>query len=141
MKNKADAQLKELLSQNQYGSGSFVKIKSDPRVTSMGKFLRKTSIDEIPQLFNVIKGDMCLVGNRPLPLYEAVTMTKDKVSRRFLAPSGITGLWQIQKRGKADMSEDERIDLDIQYANKYSLLYDLKLLINTIPVLIQKETV
>lgn len=137
----ADAKLQELMGQNQYGGGPFVKIQSDPRVTTFGKFLRKTSLDEIPQLLNVIKGDMFLVGNRPLPLYEAIALTNDEIARRFLAPAGLTGLWQITKRGKVDMSEVERIDLDIIYARKHSLLYDLKLLVNTVPALLQKEPV
>lgn len=141
MNDGAEAELKALMSENQYANGAFVKIKSDPRVTSFGAFLRKTSLDEIPQLINVIKGDMYLVGNRPLPLYEAIELTKDQSARRFLAPAGITGLWQITKRGKEDMSAEERIHLDIVYARKTSFLYDMKLLINTIPAMWQKESV
>lgn len=141
MNDGAEAHLKALMSENQYATGAFVKIKSDPRVTSFGAFLRKTSLDEIPQLINVIKGDMYLVGNRPLPLYEAMELTKDQAARRFLAPAGITGLWQITKRGKEHMSEEERIHLDVVYAHKTSFLYDMKLLINTIPAMWQKESV
>ena len=73
----------------------FVKIKDDPRVTRVGKFIRNTSIDELPQLINVLKGDMSIVGNRPLPVYEAEQLTRDDLSKRFLAPAGITGLWQV----------------------------------------------
>ncbi len=137
----ADARLNKVSTHNQYGKGIFIKIKNDPRVTPFGRFLRKTSLDEIPQLINVLKGDMSIVGNRPLPLYEAKQLTKDEAARRFLAPAGVTGLWQVTKRGKEDMSDDERINLDIEYAHKYSLWYDLKLIINTIPAMIQKEAV
>ena len=116
----------------------FCKIKNDPRVTRLGQFLRDTSLDELPQLFNVLKGDMSLVGNRPLPLYEAEKLTKDQIAWRFLAPAGITGLWQVTKRGKDNMSEEERIQLDMEYAMKNSFLYDLKILFSTIPALLQK---
>jgi lipopolysaccharide/colanic/teichoic acid biosynthesis glycosyltransferase len=84
-------------------------------------------------------GDMSLVGNRPLPLYEAEKLTKDRIAWRFLAPAGITGLWQVTKRGKAEMSEDERIQLDMEYAMKNSFWFDTKILLSTIPALFQKE--
>lgn len=120
---------------------SFVKFQNDPRITKLGAFLRKSSIDELPQLWNVLKGDMSMVGNRPLPLYEAEKLTRDQSVLRFEAPAGITGLWQVSKRGKADMSEEERIELDNEYASKRSLIYDIKLLIKTVPALMQKENV
>jgi lipopolysaccharide/colanic/teichoic acid biosynthesis glycosyltransferase len=141
MRQDADKQLQALSAQNQYGSSTFFKIKNDPRITRFGSFLRTTSLDELPQLINVLKGDMSLVGNRPLPLYEAEKLTRDGIAYRFLAPAGITGLWQITKRGKDDMSEEERIRLDMIYARKYSFLYDLKILIGTFPALLQKEKV
>lgn len=141
MRQDADKQLEQLASQNQYGNAAFFKIKNDPRITRFGSFLRTTSIDEIPQLINVLKGDMSLVGNRPLPLYEAEKLTRDGIAYRFLAPAGITGLWQITKRGKEEMSEEERIKLDLIYARKYSLLFDLKILMGTLPALLQKERV
>ena len=133
------------LIQNQ--SSSFIKILDDPRITRIGKIIRNTSIDELPQLINVIKGDMSLVGNRPLPLYEAELLTQDQLSKRFLAPAGITGLWQVELRGKGgDMSEDERIALDNKYADyftgqNYSFWFDIKILLRTIPALFQKSTV
>jgi lipopolysaccharide/colanic/teichoic acid biosynthesis glycosyltransferase len=128
-------------------SSSFIKISEDPRITKVGKFIRNTSIDELPQLINVLKGDMSLVGNRPLPVYEAETLTKDQMSKRFLAPAGITGLWQVELRGKGgNMSEQERIALDNQYADyftskNYSFWFDIKILLRTVPALFQQSTV
>jgi lipopolysaccharide/colanic/teichoic acid biosynthesis glycosyltransferase len=125
----------------------FIKITNDPRVTRVGKIIRNTSIDELPQLINVIKGDMSIVGNRPLPIYEAEKLTFDPMAKRFLAPAGLTGLWQVEKRGrKGVMSDEERKSLDNQYAqlfieNKYSFMYDMKLIMRTLPVIIQKESV
>lgn len=123
-------------------TATFIKIENDPRITKVGKFIRNTSIDELPQLINVLKGNMSIVGNRPLPLYEAEQLTSDDWSARFLAPAGITGLWQVELRGKGGvMSEDERKGLDNKYANTYSLWGDIKLIIRTIPALFQKENV
>lgn len=141
----ADAELSQLAHLNQYSEkatdGVFFKIKDDPRITKFGQFLRNSSLDEIPQLFNVLIGDMSLVGNRPLPLYEAEKLTKDQIAWRFLAPAGITGLWQITKRGKDNMSPDERIALDMEYAMKNSFWLDMKILLSTFPALLQKEKV
>lgn len=145
MRVDADAELAKLAHLNQYSentkNGVFFKIKNDPRVTRIGEFLRNTSLDEIPQLINVLKGDMSLVGNRPLPLYEAEKLTKDQIAWRFLAPAGITGLWQVTKRGKEDMSPEERIALDMEYAMKNSFWLDIKILFSTFPALLQKEKV
>jgi lipopolysaccharide/colanic/teichoic acid biosynthesis glycosyltransferase len=82
-------------------NSTFVKSLMTP-VTKVGKFIRNTSIDELPQLINVLKGDMSIVGNRPLPVYEAELITGDEISKRFLAPPGITGLWQVELRGKVE---------------------------------------
>ena len=126
---------------------AFIKIADDPRITKVGKFIRNTSIDELPQLINVIKGDMSIVGNRPLPVYEAELLTRGAMSKRFLAPAGITGLWQVELRGKGGvMSEEERMRLDNEYADhfigdSYSFWYDLKLILRTVPALFQKDTV
>lgn len=120
----------------------FIKIENDPRITKFGSIMRNTSIDELPQLFNVLKGDMSIVGNRPLPLYEAEKLTTDQFALRFLAPAGITGLWQVTKRGKGGpMSEEERMDLDNEYAKNYSFWNDIKIILRTIPALFQKENV
>jgi len=141
----AQDQIDELADLNQYSNDEkspiFFKLKDDPRITKIGKFLRNSSLDELPQLFNVLKGDMSIVGNRPLPLYEASTLTTDEWAERFMAPSGITGLWQVSKRGKADMSNEERIQLDIDYARTRNLLVDLKILMRTPGALLQKADV
>ncbi|MGK6353295.1 sugar transferase [Parapedobacter sp. DT-150] len=145
MKVNADRELEKLAILNQYASNggvsAFIKIKHDPRVTKLGSILRNTSLDELPQLFNVLRGDMSLVGNRPLPLYEAQMLTSDEWAMRFLGPAGITGLWQVSKRGRNEMSDAERRQLDNQYAESYSFLMDLKIILKTIPALIQSEQV
>lgn len=123
-------------------ASTFVKIKNDPRVSKIGNFIRNTSIDELPQLINVLKGDMSIVGNRPLPLYEAEQLTSDDWSARFMGPAGITGLWQVELRGKKGvMSEEERKSLDNIYAETCSFWGDIKLILRTIPALLQKENV
>ncbi len=145
MEVNADKKIEELAKLNQYSTDTsgpkFFKISNDPRITKVGKILRNSSLDELPQLFNVLKGDMSLVGNRPLPLYEASTMTTNEFVERFMAPSGITGLWQIKKRGQSDMSVEERMNLDIAYARKSSLMYDFWIMAKTPGVLLQKENV
>lgn len=150
MRSDADQLLAKLSAEhNQYaneegntaGKASFVKIKNDPRITRLGGFLRSTSLDELPQLVNILKGDMSIVGNRPLPVYEAEMLTSNEWAMRFLGPAGLTGLWQVTKRGKDDMSERERKKLDNFYAQNYSLLLDMKIILSTIPALFQKEKV
>ncbi len=142
MKVNAEKELEKLLPLNKYHSKRehdflFFKIDNDPRVTRFGSFLRKTCLDELPQLINVLIGDMSMVGNRPLPLYEAERLTKDQFARRFLAPAGITGLWQISKRDSSDFPEGYRMDLDLKYADQSSFWFDLKIIIKTFPIIFQ----
>ena len=125
----------------QRDQATFMKFQSDPRVTRLGKFLRNASIDELPQLLNILKGDMSFVGNRPLPPYEAEKLTQTDRAQRFAAPAGLTGLWQVTKRGRSGVSDQERMDLDAEYARTYSLKTDLIILIRTSWALFQKENV
>ena len=120
---------------------SFVKFKDDPRITKVGKFIRNTSIDELPQLVNILIGDMSLVGNRPLPLYEAEKLTTDETAGRFLAPAGLTGLWQVIERGKDNMTPESRCKLDIQYAEQHNFWMDIKILFKTPLAAFQHENV
>lgn len=131
-----------IAAKKQERSNAFVKFENDPRITKIGKIIRKYSIDELPQLFNILKGDMSVVGNRPLPLYEAELLTSDEYIHRFMAPAGLTGLWQVEKRGEAGkLSAEERKMLDIRYANEFSFLMDVKIIFKTFTAFIQKENV
>ena len=123
-------------------NNAFVKIENDPRITKVGRFIRKYSIDELPQLFNILKGDMSIVGNRPLPLYEAEKLTVDSSIDRFMAPAGLTGLWQVEERGKGGlMSAEERKQLDITYGQTYNFMLDMKIIFRTLTAFIQKDNV
>jgi lipopolysaccharide/colanic/teichoic acid biosynthesis glycosyltransferase len=119
----------------------FVKLERDPRITPVGRVLRNTSLDELPQLVNVLLGHLSLVGNRPLPPYEAERLTRDGDVERFLAPAGITGLWQVTKRGTGDVTPEERVALDVEYARTCSFWVDLRILARTVPALFQQEDV
>ena len=140
-----DFQLSEsqyLSTKKQKQENAFVKFENDPRITRIGRFIRKYSIDELPQLFNILKGDMSIVGNRPLPLYEAELLTTDEYVGRFMAPSGLTGLWQVEKRGgSGKMSAEERKMLDIYYAQNFSFFMDMRIIMKTFTAFIQKENV
>lgn len=126
---------------------TYIKLENDPRITRVGKFIRNTSIDELPQLINIIKGDMSIVGNRPLPEYEAEMLMLDKKNtdmrqKRFLAAAGLTGLWQVELRGKGgEMSEEERFALDAKYAENNTFWGDIKLIFRTVKVFIQRGDV
>jgi len=126
-------ELKESLRYLDETTGPVFKIRHDPRITKVGRFLRRSSVDELPQLFNVLKGDMSLVGPRPLPTGEAEQYTPYQ-RRRLSVKPGITCLWQIS--GRSEISFYEWIELDIYYIEHRSFLFDLKILIRTIPVVV-----
>jgi Undecaprenyl-phosphate galactose phosphotransferase WbaP len=115
----------------------YFKIKNDPRATKVGRFLRKTSLDELPQIFNVLKGEMSLVGPRPVTTEEIVKYYKDYVIYYYEVLPGITGLWQIS--GRSDTSYDERVELDIWYVKNWNLWLDIVILIKTIKVVLKRE--
>ena len=121
----------ELMSKNK---GRFLKVQDDSRITPVGKFLRKFSIDELPQLFNVLKGNMSLVGPRPLFGLELQQFEEWKYLKRFRMRPGLTCIWQVSGRSKT--SDNDRIRYDIEYIDKWSLSLDAKLLVNTIPVVL-----
>lgn len=131
----ADEIKSQLMDQNEM-SGPVFKITNDPRVTKVGRFIRKTSIDELPQLFNVFKGDMSLVGPRPLPIKEEEAVP-DRYRARELVKPGITCIWQVSGRNNIDFEDWMRLDLE--YVQKQSILFDLKLLIKTIPAVLSNR--
>jgi lipopolysaccharide/colanic/teichoic acid biosynthesis glycosyltransferase len=114
--------------------GARFKLVADQRVTRVGKVLRRTSLDELPQLVNVLRGDMSLVGPRPVPMYE-VALYDDHHFARFRAKPGITGLWQVN--GRCDVSFEEMMQLDLRYVEHQSLLLDLKILMKTVPAVLR----
>jgi lipopolysaccharide/colanic/teichoic acid biosynthesis glycosyltransferase len=116
-------------------SGPVFKIKNDPRMTPCGSFLRRTSLDELPQLFNVLKGDMSLVGPRPLPVRDYAGFNEDWQRRRFSVRPGITCLWQVN--GRSSLPFDRWMELDIEYLDRWSLWLDLKILARTIPAVMK----
>ena len=127
---------------SQEKNNAFVKLENDPRITKVGRFIRKYSIDELLQRINILKGDMSIVGNRPLPLYEAELLTSDEHIDRFMGPAGLTGLWQVEKRGESGkLSAEERKQLDIQYAKSFSFGLDMKIILKTVTAFVQKENV
>ena len=136
MKKDAEKELVDLLSQNETQGITF-KMKDDPRITKFGKFIRKTSLDEIPQLFNILKGDMSIVGPRPCTDREyALYSEKDK--KRLLVPQGLTGEWQT--RGRSNTTFDEMVDMDLEYITmKRGFWYDIWLIIKTVFVVFKKE--
>lgn len=133
MHENAEEQRACLESMNEM-SGPTFKIKDDPRVFSFGKWLRKTSIDELPQLLNVIRGEMSLVGPRPLPVYEVEKIEKHAQRRRLSMKPGLTCLWQISGRNNIK-DFDEWVNMDLNYIDNWSLWIDIKILFKTIPVI------
>lgn len=124
----------EILAQNEM-SGPVFKIAEDPRITPIGKWLRKFSIDELPQLINVFKGEMSLVGPRPLPVYETEQFAAFRDRRRFSVPPGVTGLWQVSGRSEIE-DFAEWVRLDLQYIDQWSLWLDIQILFRTIPAVL-----
>ena len=116
-------------------SGPVFKIKNDPRITSVGRIMRRTSIDELPQLLNVFRGDMSLVGPRPLPVRDYEGFNEDWQRRRFSVKPGITCLWQV--KGRSEIPFEQWMELDLQYIDKWSLWLDLKILLRTIPAVLR----
>lgn len=131
MVSNAEEKLQELLNLNEV-SGAMFKMKNDPRVTNVGRFIRKTSVDELPQLFNVLKGDMSLVGPRP-PLEREVEQYSDYDAQRLMVIPGCTGLWQVS--GRSNVGFAEMVELDLQYIRNRSMCYDIKLIFKTILLL------
>ncbi|WHY75081.1 sugar transferase [Fictibacillus enclensis] len=131
MVTDAEKQLEKLLHYNEI-AGAMFKMKEDPRVTKIGKFIRKTSIDELPQLINVLKGDMSLVGPRP-PLPREVQEYTNYDRQRLLVTPGCTGLWQVG--GRNDVGFSDMVELDLEYISNRSLLFDIKIIFKTIKVL------
>ncbi|MQM86608.1 sugar transferase [Lactobacillus buchneri] len=128
----ADKKLKMLLDQNDVG-GAMFKMKSDPRVTKVGRIIRKYSIDELPQLINVVKGDMSLVGPRP-PLRREVRKYTEYDKQRLLVIPGCTGLWQVGERNNVGFHE--MVELDLKYIRKAGILFDFYILIRTVAIMI-----
>lgn len=131
----AEERLQELMHLNEQ-SGPAFKIKDDPRITKVGKFIRKTSLDELPQLFNVLKGDMSLVGPRPAIPREVEQYTAYQKQRLFVKP-GLTCIWQVS--GRNNIEFDQWVELDIEYIKTRSLWLDIKLILLTIPALLGDE--
>jgi len=137
MSKDAEAHKQELMDRNEMQGGFMFKIKDDPRITKVGKFIRKTSIDELPQLFNVLIGNMSLVGTRP-PTLDEVEMYKRGQWRRISVKPGITGMWQVS--GRNDITDfDEVVELDLYYIDNWNLFLDIKILFKTVGVLLFRK--
>jgi exopolysaccharide biosynthesis polyprenyl glycosylphosphotransferase len=136
MVQNAERLQKALENQNEM-NGPVFKIRDDPRITGLGQFLRRTSLDELPQLFSVVKGEMSLVGPRPLPVRDVHRFAEAALMRRFSVKPGLTCLWQIS--GRSNVSFDRWIELDLQYIDRWSLALDMSILIRTIPVVFRGD--
>jgi lipopolysaccharide/colanic/teichoic acid biosynthesis glycosyltransferase len=130
----AEARQAELEAQNE-ASGPVFKIRRDPRVTPVGRLLRRTSLDELPQLWNVLQGDMSLVGPRPLPVRDVQRFTEGALMRRFSVRPGVTGLWQVSARDS--LVFDDWVRSDMQYIDEWSLTLDCRILARTLPAVVR----
>ena len=133
MVKDADKMLDEVAHLNEE-MGPVFKIKDDPRITGIGKFLRKTSMDELPQLINILKGDMSLVGPRPFFYWEFDRIEDPWIKRKLSVKPGLTGLWQVN--GRSNVTFDRRIRMDLEYIDNWSLAMDFRILAKTIPVVL-----
>jgi lipopolysaccharide/colanic/teichoic acid biosynthesis glycosyltransferase len=124
------------LEKHNEASGALFKIRDDPRVTPVGRLLRRFSIDELPQLFNVLRGEMSLVGPRPLPQRDYDRLD-DWHKKRYLVLPGITGLWQVS--GRADLDFDDLVRLDFLYLERWSVFLDLSILVKTVPAVLTRR--
>ncbi len=132
MYTNAEDKLKDLLDQNEV-SGAMFKMKDDPRVTKVGKFIRKTSIDELPQLFNVLRGEMSLVGPRP-PLTREVAEYTNYDKKRLAVTPGCTGLWQVSGRSNLDFKQ--MVELDITYIEQKCIMFDIRIILRTVKAMV-----
>ena len=130
----AEERMKEIEHLNEAEGANF-KIKDDPRITRVGRFIRRTSIDELPQLINVLLGDMSLVGPRPMSIRDVSLFDRGVQRKRFSVRPGITGLWQVS--GRSDLQFDRWIELDLEYIDRWSFLADIKILFRTIPAVLK----
>jgi exopolysaccharide biosynthesis polyprenyl glycosylphosphotransferase len=136
MVSNAPELMASLESQNEAG-GPIFKITNDPRITSIGRFIRRTSLDELPQLWNVLSGDMSLVGPRPMSVRDVSLFTETQLMRRFSVRPGITGIWQVS--GRSALSFEQWMALDFTYLDEWSLSLDFKILARTVPAVLKRS--
>jgi lipopolysaccharide/colanic/teichoic acid biosynthesis glycosyltransferase len=136
MHENAEEMLKDIEHLNE-AEGPIFKMTNDPRVTRVGKFIRKTSLDELPQLINVLKGDMSLVGPRPMSIRDVDLFDKGIQRKRFSVKPGITCIWQIS--GRSDLPFEKWLELDLQYIENWSFWLDLKILFKTLPAVLKSK--
>jgi lipopolysaccharide/colanic/teichoic acid biosynthesis glycosyltransferase len=135
MHTNAEQAQADLEERNEAG-GAIFKIRNDPRVTRVGMFLRRWSLDELPQLFNVLHGEMSLVGPRPLPQRDYERL-EDWHRKRYLVLPGITGLWQVS--GRSELDFDDLVRLDFLYLERWSVFLDLSILLKTVPAVVRQK--